>query len=190
MTRLKIGDTVRIPAVEEGTIVDEYRPGVFQVRTLGQSGDTLISAGALKLVEPADDPSKYPVGTLRLGPNTELVVKSDVDDSQHWQTVMPNTAAVYYLDHEVVGWEPAGAVPGTPAAEAQKPREPWTGDGSEEPPAHVTMVRDGVGDIAQRVAGQWDWVKIGTNLYETQAHLSWPWETLKRNPPYTEVLPE
>lgn len=73
----------------------------------------------VELVFRFDDPSKDPVGTVRQAPsNTWVVVKSA---SNAWVPVDANDTKPL-LDLDVRGCEVIGAVPGTPAAEAQEPK--------------------------------------------------------------------
>jgi hypothetical protein len=63
----------------------------------------------------------------------------------------------------------------------------WRGDGSYEPPAHVTKVRDGNGDIVERNAHGWWWMTIQDVPQERSESDGWPWRFMTAEGPFVEV---
>jgi len=88
------------------------------------SRDNLLSNLTIEVIERADDPSKDLLGTVRRGPLTSPVVKGydKSDDPRPWMSVR---FAIRYSDEEVTRWEKLAPVEGTPAAEVQKPWNPF-----------------------------------------------------------------
>jgi hypothetical protein len=82
---------------------------------------------SFEVVEPADDPSKDPIGTVRQCPDADVVaVRTEwchEHESGSYRWRLPATGgarptSVLVNDEHVEGWPVIGAVPGTPAAEA------------------------------------------------------------------------
>jgi ribosomal protein L7/L12 len=77
---------------------------------------------SVEVVEPADDPSKDPEGTYRRNDSGVVVARLDEKDESgvEWVVVFRcgATDRRMYDHREVTGWPVIGAVPGTPAAEA------------------------------------------------------------------------
>lgn len=78
---------------------------------------------SVEVVEAADDPSADPIGTVRRSGNGVLAARVEPgreDDPLVWAVVVRcgATDRSFYDHQEVEGWEVTGAVPGTPAAEA------------------------------------------------------------------------
>jgi hypothetical protein len=78
---------------------------------------------AVEVLEPADDPSKDPVGTLRReekGGGFAVYVKAGSPAGGTWvliHTSEPGVLADRFPDGFVAGFPVVGSVPGTPAAE-------------------------------------------------------------------------
>lgn len=83
--------------------------------------DELVELDILRYREPADDPSKSPIGEVRRSSTAAVtVIKVGDTVATRWQAVETDAS----LGNEfVAGWEVIGAVPGTPAAE-QNPVPP------------------------------------------------------------------
>jgi hypothetical protein len=110
------GDRVRI------TYEAEYRS---DWEAVGKDGTVIYPADAVvEVVEPADDPSKDPEGTYRRSDSGVVVARLDEQDESgvEWVVVFRcgATDRRMYDHREVTGWPVIGAVPGTPAAEAQR----------------------------------------------------------------------
>lgn len=151
-------------------------------------GDKLTNVATVELIQAADDPSKDPVGTVRENKGSyegTYALLPTVDGKETWL----HTTVGFRVDHKDSTLGPVvGVVPGTPAAEAQDPREPWTGDGSEEPPAHVLKVRDNDGDTLVRKDDGWAGDGSVPNNWSA---VVFPWQQRAYGDgPYTEVLPE
>jgi hypothetical protein len=166
VSELKVGDRVRVTVdavVKQGSgpLSPGFPSEVYEL-DFGGAAEETFSAENLTLVEPADDPSKDPVGTVRKAPNGLVVVRGHVfrpGNLYHpgWLAV---TGSSKHTHEQVTGWEVIGAVPGTPAWEAQQPREPRTFTLlGPEPPAVVNVVTDG-GEIVPflvRYGDHWRW---------------------------------
>jgi hypothetical protein len=115
MSTFKPGDRVQV--AYEGVVAGVNADG--SIDYLG-AGHHLPKGATVELIERADDPSKDPVGTVRRDPREgNTYIRSDYNDLYPWISFGPMTGVQH---HRVVGWEVIGAVPGTPAAEAQKSR--------------------------------------------------------------------
>lgn len=79
------------------------------------------NGAVVEVLEPADDPSKSPIGEVRRSSTAAVtVIKVGDTVATRWQAVETDAS----LGNEfVAGWEVIGAVPGTPAAE-QNPVPP------------------------------------------------------------------
>jgi len=151
--------------------------------------DTKDNASVIELVKPVDDPSEDPRGTIRefgLGRYVNIGYEPYGPDEigRPWARLDANG----WASHESLAGisKVVGAVPGTPAADAQKVREPWTGNGSEEPPAHVKEVRDKEGDVLLR-DGPGEWVGRGGEGYDEEG-MPWGDHVSTRFGPYVEVV--
>lgn len=79
------------------------------------------SDATVEVIEPADDPSKDLVGTVRKDANSELiVVRAAVSSGEYpWAAI---TDTISRTHDEVFGWPVIGVVPDTPAAGAHEPK--------------------------------------------------------------------
>jgi hypothetical protein len=188
-SELKTGDRVR---VTYEAAWDQDRGTHYWLRDLTDGTTASVPKTAtVELIEPADDPSKDPVGTVRREDHGEGFSLWQAFENQHgertwlctWSTVRGNRG-VHLWDKRLVGQPVIGSVPGTPAAEAQKPRAPWTVDGSEEPPAHVKKVRDKDGDTISRNGDGWNYNPDAPGVIPWQ----WTEEDLTVVAPLTEVI--
>lgn len=195
MTEFKQGDRVRVifeaeyvrPSINhrvEDHVLNTYEDGCHI---------TVPFTADIELIERKDDPSRDPVGTVRKCDSTEPIVAVKVRPDE-WRVVWDcGDRSTRYDDKEVRfrDWEVIGAVPGTPAWEAHEAtdaeyctpmaeRPLWTGDGSEEPPAHVTKVKAAQGAVVYRTAGRWAWSEA--------TRRGWVWMPHMRSMgPFTEV---
>lgn len=91
----------------------------FQTR-LGSSAyrDVIDNASVVERVQPADDPSKDPIGTVRRSTDGRVASLSDAPTTTPWRVVFGNEPGNWArLPHEdVVNWEKLAPVEGTPAA--------------------------------------------------------------------------
>lgn len=64
----------------------------------------------------------------------------------------------------------------------------WTGDGSAEPPARVTKVRDAAGRVAERAGERWTYTHRPDREGEPTGH-RWSWQNtgMQIDGPYVEV---
>lgn len=174
----------------------------YEVDTHGEVNvpilDNLLTNLTVEVIEPADDPSKDPVGTVRKGHTASMVkVRHNLWHSVRDTANVAANVVLSFSDEEVVGYRVIGAVPGTPAAKALGAAwgcVPWTGDGYTEPPDYVTKVVDRNGDELTRVkpdtnGNSWrrTWYVNGDTL--PSGNLAWE-PYFRPNGPYTEVLPE
>lgn len=164
---------------------DALRQGVHRVRPVGREGGGFyVSAYALTPVEPADDPSKDPVGTIRenTGELGGSYIRMWRDGKKEWVWVSDDSKTSFRASKGNTTIGPIiGAVPGTPAAGAQTERPLWTGDGSEEPPEYVKVIRNCDGEPITRRASGWVFSQQYDDPY------SWDQISPKLYGPYTEV---
>jgi hypothetical protein len=167
MNDFKPGDKVRV--TYEATW--DY-PNAFNDYT-----DPFPEGATVELIERADNPANDLVGTVREHKyDTGVMVKT----GGGWRLVGNGwNGDTTWDDTDCSLSKVIGAVPGTPAAEAQRPL--WTGDGSEEPPAHVKKVRDKEGDIAVREGDAWRW-----DWHDADCARAWPLLSATFGP-FTEV---
>lgn len=113
------GDKVRL--VKEGVVEDVNTEGECTVLLVGGYRYTLRDKRyAVEIVERADDPSRDPVGTIATVHN-HLWIKHSINE---WHNaLMPNELRT---NDGMRGRKVTGAVPGTPAAQAQAIRQPMT----------------------------------------------------------------
>jgi hypothetical protein len=122
MTEPKPGDRVRVTETVTGG-VQAVRNGEIDILVHGGGHRTVSTVGAtVEVIQPADDPSEDPVGTVRenTGGYGGGYVRTKLPGSTDpvWlHTVQGFTAS----DDDVTLGPIVGVVPGTPAAEAQKP---------------------------------------------------------------------
>jgi hypothetical protein len=221
------GDRVRI------TYEAEYRS---DWEAVGKDGTVTYPADAVvEVVEPADDPSQSPIGEVRREDHDkpgdppgfslwQKVVMPTIGahpgtERQRWLCVLssaPGNRGEYLDDDDVVGTPVIGAVPGTPAAEAQLhnmgycgtckvvhyKREPavqpsphgWEprvfhakgDDLPDEPPEDVASVVDVQGDHLDRMGAVW--IGRGGDGYPLIAK-AWENHVLAKYAPYREVQP-
>lgn len=175
MTDFKQGDKIRVSY--ETTIRNDFGDYTGKYLLKGPSARNRN----VELIEPADDPSKDPIGTVRQR-GEDVYTRSDYNENYPWVGFDEYSGN----EHESMrNSEIIGAVPGTPAAEAQKPAERplWTGDGSEEPPEYVTKVRDSDGDVMERTGRQWRYVTFANG--DLAVGSTWMWSYV--GAPFTEV---
>jgi hypothetical protein len=114
MSTPKPGDKVR---VTYEAVWDQDRGTHYWLRDLTDGTTASVpNTATVEVIRPADDPSKDPVGTVRTwhdGP----YVRSDLDPRYPW-IPLHRDGGNHHRD--MIGREIIGAVPGTPAAEAQK----------------------------------------------------------------------
>lgn len=178
MTEFKAGDEVRATftgTVQEARSVDgsvryvhltypEDEPGSFHY---------VPESAIVELVKPVDDPSTDPIGTVRVCGDEETWVHVKRDPAETaWRCAGQD---LFEGNHRhMAGTDVVGAVPNTPAWEAWRLGTlrgappfpfvdvdqvvPWTGDGSEEPPAHVVKVQDKHGCFIARDESGWSWL--------------------------------
>jgi hypothetical protein len=179
------GDRVRLkPFGVEVIVVDHYDGPHYQVRTDDGSEFTIDK----RVFELTDDPSKAPVGTMRPGKGAFRHTSFVKVRRDYWVTVRDEHPG----DHPHRFTDAAVSKSSTPAAEEQKPPRvvplseifpPWTGDGSEEPPAHVRKVRDSLNQLVDRAGNGW-WYADGSDPNGR----GWAWNSgMKIAGPYREV---
>ncbi len=234
MSEFNEGDTVQV------TFSGVYRADGTILNSARQSLAFEVPDGAvIELIESADDPSRDPIGTVRLAHGSSFVRMEDPNDSVFkWAMcvwVAPNGGANGHasMKHSDI----IGAVPNTPTWDAwqkgelkgapefpgaieagtrhefkpsytgrtcdhmvmrggfgdvcgfspdylvHQSREPWTGDGSEEPPAYVRQVRDREGE-GRLVRAGGKWRGEGDFVKETKAWHKWK---VRAWGPFTEV---
>lgn len=157
------GDRVRVTF--EGTYHKaDFSWDIYDISLDGSMLTTSVlrDRATVEVLEPVDDPSKDPIGTVRQRRGDEAVVRSyDRSDDPHpWRSVQ---FALSYRDSDVVDCEVIGSVPGTPAAEQSvtaEQVEQWETDDLElavDPLKPVVLIQaeDAAGSRAPRVF-QWD----------------------------------
>lgn len=97
-----------------GELEHRFRSVTDDLPVIGRVLDELVELDILRYRERADDPSADPVGTVRQSPRGTVAIRDHAND---WVSLK----AVVFLGSDVVDWPVIGAVPGTPAAEAEKP---------------------------------------------------------------------
>lgn len=116
----RVGDRVRVTYegvyTTYGTVLNPTRQSLsFEIPT----GTTV------EVLEPADDPSRRPVGTVMRGTEDttrgNVVVRIEVAPHAEfqWNSV---TCGQWYEHADLIGFEVIGVVPGTPAAEQERER--------------------------------------------------------------------
>lgn len=77
----------------------------------------------VEVIEPVDDPSKDPVGTVRRSPEGEIAIRRSNVWSVPWMLlgVVSGSRGIANHDH-LNGWEKLAPVEGTPAAKAAEPK--------------------------------------------------------------------
>lgn len=116
------GDRVRVTYEATYVRAHDIREGCHVVRVPDDTNTRVTLASAsLEVLEPADDPSKDPIGTVRQSPAGVVVVKPS--GAFGWKVVWDcgATDRDYYADHDVAGWVMCQPVAYTPAAEALEP---------------------------------------------------------------------
>lgn len=142
------------------------------VKADGETRAHYVPRGAdITVLEPADDPRKDPVGTLRQEPPGVSLWQCIHRPAYGtlWlcvhSTAKGNLEAV--LDHvDVVGMPVIGVVPGTPAAEAQTPLMPW------EPGPRPTRLPKLEDDAPSFKVGDWVRNKQTRNLLKVTEPVS------------------
>jgi hypothetical protein len=110
MTEFKPGDRVRV------TYETEYAQGGYHLPR-----GTLFVNHTVELIQAADDPSQDPVGTVREWGGRAFALTYSEDNRFPWVAISVDSGGAN--GHGVMEGTPIiGAVPGTPAAKAQKPQ--------------------------------------------------------------------
>jgi hypothetical protein len=94
----------------------------------------------MSAVEPIDDPSADPAGTVRRS-GSDVVVKTRNDEGDPW-CVLTGQGGYWRFNEDVTGWEIIGAVPGTPAAASLTTGPRTFAKDGPEPPADVKHLRE------------------------------------------------
>lgn len=117
MTKPEPGDKVRV--IYEGVYT---RYGTVLHPSRLALGFDIPSGSTVEVIEPADDPSKDPIGTVRRSPNGILVACSDAIDHVSWVVVGGGSLTdKWAFDHrDVADWEKLSPVDGTAAAVADR----------------------------------------------------------------------
>lgn len=105
---LRSGDRVRV-TFETTVDEDNYYPYDCL------RNDTRLSGYCVELIQPADDPSKDPVGATRRDPATDQLYARLDYVTEEWRSLALEDVE-WRSDRQVVGWEKGQPVPGTPAA--------------------------------------------------------------------------
>jgi hypothetical protein len=179
----KVGDRVRV--TYEGTV--SVADGSVRVSVGDYFNEWAPIDATIEVLQPADGLETDLVGTVRenTGCYGGVYVKVHANLADYESSAWLHPAGGFFGTLDTVG-PIVGAVPGTPAAEAQKPREPRVFDEGSEVPEDVTAVRTRDGYNAFRVRSGW---RYGTDRADAESNGEYGWYQFSSYEyPVTEVF--